>query len=595
MTLSRHLFLYFTCLLIFAPAPGIGQSLSQHQSYPAPQFLTEPQLIPWLFREYPHLITQADELELTHRIQSPGGIHYTFRQIHAGIPVENGMIKVNLGHDGRIWSSSDASIPHQGIIIGDFSVDTSLLRISYGELLGAHTIRIFPEWRVNGGKLLPTFRLETHQSSRINSYDIWVDAQSGAEILREDRSAYHHLTQDSSGRGRVFSPDPCTRANLAYGSEFTDGNDLHTPVLEALMDTVILRDLTFEDDTFFLKGPFVQIQDWAPYRIPVATSHTGDFLFERSDPGFEEVMCYYHIDSYQRYIQTLGFVNLQNGPIRVDAHGKANSDQSSYTSDPNGGYLLFGDGGVDDGEDADVIIHEYGHALSESASPNSRSGTERRGLDEGIGDYFAASYSFDADIWRWYELFNWDGHNEYWDGRMGVSQRLYPPSNTSIYVYGEIWAATLMQIRQELGAEVTDRLVFQELYSNFPQMTLPDAAILMIQADSMLYQGVHTNTLIRYFCERNLLKGTTCSTVRVQSLDSPKAPTVTKSGHNTWELESTEGVSHCSVTDLTGRILLLRSFRQTSTLDLRNFPSGVYLLRIQSNNSDHHVKLRVIQ
>ena len=69
-------------------------------------------------------------------------------------------------------------------------------------------------------------------------------------------------------------------------------------------------------------------------------------------------------------------------------------DQSVFIGNSGNSYLLFGEGGVDDAEDADVIIHEYAHAISYAASPETNSGTERRGLDEGLGDYFAAIYSY---------------------------------------------------------------------------------------------------------------------------------------------------------------------------------------------------------
>ena len=197
----------------------------------------------------------------------------------------------------------------------------------------------------------------------------------------------------------------------------------------------------------------------------------------------------------------------------VDAHGRGNSDQSSYTPDVKGGYLLFGDGGVDDGEDADVIIHEGGHALSESAAPDSRSGTERGGLDEGIGDYVVASYSYDLDTWRWFDLFNWDGQNEFWPGRTGISQRSYATTSTNnIHIRRDMGCNPDADQARARG-QVMDRIAFQELYANYPNMSLADGALLMIEADSMLYQGTHTNTLLRYFCERELVAGSTCATV----------------------------------------------------------------------------------
>ncbi|MEZ4916786.1 MAG: hypothetical protein R2836_07345 [Chitinophagales bacterium] len=54
--------------------------------------------------------------------------------------------------------------------------------------------------------------------------------------------------------------------------------------------------------------------------------------------------------------------------ISVDTHGNNGAD-NSFFSPATPLRLIFGEGGVDDAEDADVIIHEYGHAISHFAAP----------------------------------------------------------------------------------------------------------------------------------------------------------------------------------------------------------------------------------
>ena len=590
-------------LLLFLSPPLQAQSGHRPQQHHLPPGDAVATVLPWLYQQYPALLSTGSELQLRHDLSSPGGRHLTFWQTYQGTPVQGGLLKVNLGQQGRVWSTAGQVKGFTQVGQPNFSFDTLRLRQRYGEVLGARRIAIERVWWVENDQLRAAYRLETHQPGTEPSYQIWVDAQSGTELRREGRSAYLHPQQDSSGRGRVFYPDPCTRANLTYGTQFSDQDDQHSPIFEALMDTVVLRDLTVRNDTFFLQGPYVQIVDLAFFNVAPATSLTGDFFFDRSDPGFEDVMCYYHIDRYQRYVQSISFTNLQRAPLRVDSHGKGNSDQSSYTPDAQGGYLLFGDGGVDDAEDADVIIHEYGHALSEAAAPGTRSGLERRGLDEGICDYLAASYSYDLDPWRWYEIFNWDGHNEFWPGRQGVSQLSYPPNNTSIYRYGELWAATLMQIRQEIGATVTDRLVLQELYGNFPGMTLPDAARLMIEADSMLYQGQHSGVLLRYFCERNLIMGNTCSAVNLPAPPQPTAWQLLPAGPNRWRLllqgGEADAPAQWTLYDLQGRKLQTGQSKAAghghAELHFPQLTQGWYLLQVRSRQASQSFRLRVFE
>ena len=49
----------------------------------------------------------------------------------------------------------------------------------------------------------------------------------------------------------------------------------------------------------------------------------------------------------------------------------------------------MGDGGVDDGEDADVIVHELGHATQDAQVPGFGEGAEQGAMGEGFGDFLA--------------------------------------------------------------------------------------------------------------------------------------------------------------------------------------------------------------
>jgi len=120
--------------------------------------------------------------------------------------------------------------------------------------------------------------------------------------------------------------------------------------------------------------------------------------------------------------------------IEVDPHGASGADQSFYVS-ASPPSIQFGVGGVDDAEDGDVIIHEYVHGLSDFASPASNTGLERRAIDEGYGDYFAASYSRGYSEYDWFNIFNWDAHNEYWAGRNANTDKHYPEDNNNNYYY----------------------------------------------------------------------------------------------------------------------------------------------------------------
>ena len=108
-------------------------------------------------------------------------------------------------------------------------------------------------------------------------------------------------------------------------------------------------------------------------------------------------MAYFHIDRTQAYIQSLGFTKATARRSTIAARRSFADafapDNSFYSS--NDRKLRFGSGGVDDAEDADVIIHEYGHSIQDNQDPGFGCGAgqqfcEAGALGEGFGDYNSA-------------------------------------------------------------------------------------------------------------------------------------------------------------------------------------------------------------
>jgi hypothetical protein len=454
-------------------------------------------------------------------IESPGGRHITYRQLLPnGLPVLDGSLKVNLLRNGDVLNVMDNLMQEPALGLPNQDIGPAAAEALALGRWGGYMARMELGLAWVDGRWLYVYDGTTFDGPEAASWNFRLNAATG-QLLWSEPTTLHsptgggqqaHAEVDTPGTGYVYDPCPLTTAHANYGGQFVDGNNATNATLDAERIQVTLQGLTFQNNVFNLRGPFVALEDAAsPTSAPV-TSPNGQFFYDRSQKGFEDVMCYYHVDSYQRYVQSLGFTNIGNLPLRVDAHGYTD-DQSSVT--PNGAQTLMriGDGCVDDGEDADVILHEYGHALSHFAS-NSNSGNERRALDEGIGDYIAASYSRSVDPWRWQDVFTWDGHNTCWDGRTAAITTNYNPSTASgfnIHATGQWWSTALMRAWPIVGREVSDRVFFQELYMNTNNMTLRDAALNVIQADIALYGGVHVPTYAQIFCDMNLMVEPNCT------------------------------------------------------------------------------------
>ena len=101
-------------------------------------------------------------------------------------------------------------------------------------------------------------------------------------------------------------------------------------------------------------------------------------------------MGYYWITQAQRYIQSLGFKNVNNRQqlLRINQYG---GDNSFYRNGTSKLTITLGKGGVDDAEDAEVIVHEYGHSVQDDQVPNFGSSPDAGAIGEAFGDYLAVT------------------------------------------------------------------------------------------------------------------------------------------------------------------------------------------------------------
>ncbi|MEM6806220.1 MAG: T9SS type A sorting domain-containing protein [Bacteroidota bacterium] len=532
-------------------------------------------------------------LELLQIKKSPGGKHLSFRQTYQGLPLYKSFIKVHLDRAGNIRAVRAELFSRPKSPLKGFLIKSMDFQEGMAEKYGAHKIDIEPVLFPLGKDWLPAYQVQIQSRGPVFHAEILIDGRTGKELSYDKLDLSLKAQGDTTATARIFLPNPCSKANVNYGDLFIDNMDLHTSVLESLMDTVQLSGLCFEADSFLLKGPYVEIVDLERPRIAPVKSKDGDFFYQRDEPGFEQVMAYYHIDTFQRWIQSLGFDDLWDGPIRVDPQG-TNSDNSITVINDSTPVILFGTGGVDDAEDADVILHEYGHALSYYASGEiaSRGSRERAGLDEGIADYMAAIYSQDLGYENWSLLFNWDGHNEFWAGRIANASQLYPPSDSSIYTYGGIWVAAMMEIRESLGKGITDSLFFQQIYLNDLNTDLYQAAQMFLLADSLLFGGIHTEEISFVFCERGLLRESKgdCSVVSslhqlpTQQFRFYPNPSRGKLSLELAENMHTEKLS-CIIYDMQGREVFNKSLTKDAVQEIQLPPlhSGLYYLKIYSS------------
>jgi len=304
----------------------------------------------------------------------------------------------------------------------------------------------------------------------------------------------------ASGVGTVFFPNPV--ADL--GDEtLTDQKDADYAALAPAYRDKVLTNL---DGSGFLVGDWANIvsETGAP-----AYSPSNEFRYRRDDDRFEQVMAYYWVTESQKYIQSLGFgttlrpVNQKSQNVRINQWGLDNSFATTHKDE-----LRFGKGGVDDAEDAEVILHEYGHAIH--FSQNFVFATEEAGaISEGFGDYWAVTLgNFLAPTPDPACVADWDSVSytaSVPHCLRRVDRNLHYPAdlNGEVHHDGQIWSRALWDIRQAVGHVRADTLILEAQF-DFPGTSMSDLAAATVATANRLYGRAVANQVRGAFVDRGL-------------------------------------------------------------------------------------------
>ena len=312
-------------------------------------------------------------------------------------------------------------------------------------------------------------------------------------------------TAATSGSGRVFAPNPVA---TLQNQNLTDQKDADYAALQPAYRTVTLTNL---DGSGYLRG------DWANVRSETgdpAYSATNTFSYGRNDDRFEQVMAYYWVTEAQKYIQSLGFgdtrrpINMESQDVRINQQGIDNS----YSWDKHD-VLRFGKGGVDDAEDAEVILHEYGHAIQDAQQPTGSYGgsLEAGAIGEGFGDYFAATVSNviaptpdPACLMDW-DSVSYTSTTPHCIRRIDLNLHYPEDLRGSVHADGRIWSRALWDIRGALGHVQADTVILEAQFDFAPDTTMAAAAQKTVAAAERLY-GKRVATIVRNaFVARGIL------------------------------------------------------------------------------------------
>lgn len=277
----------------------------------------------------------------------------------------------------------------------------------------------------------------------------------------------------SIAEGRVFMPNPVV---TLQDQSLTDQKDRDYAALAGAYQIVTLTNL---DGSGYLHGDYAFVSGTKND----AYSETGVFDFDRSHTWFEQVVAYHAITLTQRYIQSLGLTNVNNEAqdVRVAQYG---GDNSFYDTVKDA--ITLGKGGVDDGEDMEVIWHEYGHAIQDDIQPGFGITHDANSIGEGFGDYWAFTMSEPvSDGYGVTCIMDWDSVS-YTSTEPHCLRRVdldltVDDQTGRIHHDGQIWSRALYDIHGALGRETADRIILLSHFAMGVDPSFAEAALATVE------------------------------------------------------------------------------------------------------------------
>ena len=445
-------------------------------------------------------------LQVQRVIRSLGGSHVILKQVHAGYRVHRGYVTVHMDRAGRVYLAKNRSVPARLLpkafhaLIGRGKAVRKARHSLPKKDRDARVRETERLWFPYHDRLVPAWKVRITRHKPREDWIVYVHARSGGILSR-----YDNLSESKDGRGQVFDPNPVTALG-DYKLLLTSRKRVREP------PPVAYRQVTLPglDGGGTLSGEKVTT---APTRARIRRANL-QFTLRSNERGFEEVMVYYHVDAARRHLESLGY----RGPraifreaVRANVNG-TRDDNSWYS--PTDRMLTFGTGDIDDAEDAETILHEFGHAIQDAICPDFGQSKESAAMGEGFGDYFAASMCESKKPARYAtSVMSWDGLFS------GIAARLDPPCLRRVdeklsyadfdtrgdeHDNGQIWSATLWEVRRLLGREKGDRVILESHFQLDGFTTFARGARAILDADRNLEKGKHVAALTRIFRKRKI-------------------------------------------------------------------------------------------
>jgi hypothetical protein len=308
--------------------------------------------------------------------------------------------------------------------------------------------------------------------------------------------------------GTVFFPNPVQQLG---NEDLTDNKDADSAAFAAAYTRVPLTHL---DNSGTLTGDYVRVKSTTGKAVRLVGGTLPDW--HRDVDQFEQVMGYYWVTTAQEYLQHLGFgsslrpVNQRQIELRINQFGGDNS----FFRDDKGDLITLGKGGVDDAEDAEVIVHEYGHSVQDAQVPGFGTNNESGAIGEAFSDYLAVvvtswktgvpTLTPEACVADW-DSVSYTSTTPHCLRRIDGNKHYPEDLKDDVHRDGEIWSRALWDIRQALGDTQASTLIVEAQFDFAVDTSFAHAATATVATAQRLYGTSAANAVRHAFEARGIL------------------------------------------------------------------------------------------
>ena len=481
---------------------------------------------------FPFTATEVDQLRLVVRDVAPEAAHLVFTQTLNGVDVFEGQIKFTLGKSGEVIQVGCGDVM-PGLVLSA----TPRIRPEDAETEARASVRAETRGTILRAPELVIFPLDASIARLAYRLFLEVDANQLYEMVvdAEDRKVlFRHNAYVFAGQARVWTQSPSvgTRQLVTFPEGWlpptgtvTTGNNV---------DTFIDADGNDKADALNT--------DEVLGGRPTSATQTFDFAFgdgtvsvnPRNFKASAATNLFYFVNTAHDFYYSLGFTEM-SGNFQTDNFGKGGSgndaviaeaqyggftNNASFGPTPEGipprmrmGIFTHGTSASTDDLDSDydgqIAIHEYGHGVSNrlvggGTSTGCLNHIQSGAMGEGWSDYFSISF-YNNPVAGGYAAQN-VVHGLRRQSYEGYTFTYEDIGNAGYEVHndGEIWAATLWDLRTALGQAVTDRLVVNGLKGTPCHPSMTDARDAILSADLATNGGIHRAAIWTVFAKHGM-------------------------------------------------------------------------------------------